>query len=298
VNKLRRIASFLNAHPLAKRHKLRAYYNVITWQLSQLLLPHEAALRFIGPTKLKAIKGLTGATGNIYAGLEDFYDMGFLLHFLREGDVFADIGSNIGSYSVLASGCCRAKTIAFEPISSSFSWLLKNIELNNLQGLITPFNMGIGSSTTELYFTAEYGTVNHVVADNEIVNENNILKVPVSSFDDISLTTGFPQLIKIDVEGFETEVIRGMKNTLQSDELKAIIIELNGSACRYGWDESLIHQHLLENHYFPYAYNPLRRELTFLQEFGSINTIYIRDLDFVKDRVNSAKNFTVFSESF
>jgi hypothetical protein len=42
-------------------------------------------------------------SGNIYAGLHEFGDMAFVLHFLRAGDLFADVGANIGSYTVLAS---------------------------------------------------------------------------------------------------------------------------------------------------------------------------------------------------
>ena len=52
---------------------------------------------------------MTGATGNIYCGLYEFLDMAFLLHFLRNGDLFGDIGSNIGSYTVLATGLRSTK---------------------------------------------------------------------------------------------------------------------------------------------------------------------------------------------
>jgi hypothetical protein len=43
---------------------------------------------------------MTGATGNVYYGLHEFQDMAFVTHYLREGYLFADIGANIGSYSV------------------------------------------------------------------------------------------------------------------------------------------------------------------------------------------------------
>ena len=55
-----------------------------------------------------------GATGNIYCGLHDFEEMSFLMHFLRAGDVFADVGVNVGAYSMLAASV-GARAIAFEP---------------------------------------------------------------------------------------------------------------------------------------------------------------------------------------
>jgi FkbM family methyltransferase len=298
MNSVKKIFRFINDHPLAKRHKIRAYYKFFSWQLSRRLFSGEAIIPFVGKTKLLAKKGLTGATGNIYTGLVDFNDMGFLLHFLRDGDLFADIGANMGSYSILASGCVGAKTIAFEPIPSSFSWLVKNIELNNLNQRITPMNIGLGSETTELYFTSAHDTVNHVIAQNEISGQDDKLKIPVHTFDDIALSSGIPQLIKIDVEGFETEVMKGMKNALQSDELKAIIIELNGSGLRYGFDESLIHSDLLELNYIPYQYDPFKRTLTQMNGYGPINTIYIKDINFVNNRIAGAAKFKVFSELF
>jgi hypothetical protein len=36
-------------------------------------------------------------TGNIYCGLHEFADMGFVLHFLRPGDLFVDVGANIAA---------------------------------------------------------------------------------------------------------------------------------------------------------------------------------------------------------
>jgi len=40
--------------------------------------------------------GETGVTGNIYTGLHEFSSMGYLLHVLREGDLFVDVGANVG----------------------------------------------------------------------------------------------------------------------------------------------------------------------------------------------------------
>ena len=70
---------------------------------------------WIGGQRLSIRRGMRGATGNIYVGLHEFADMMLTLNFLREGDLFLDIGANVGSYTVLASGICRAVTWAFEP---------------------------------------------------------------------------------------------------------------------------------------------------------------------------------------
>ncbi|MEQ1796540.1 MAG: FkbM family methyltransferase [Lacibacter sp.] len=297
MKQLEQIFQFINKHPLAGKHKVKAYCRFFWWQFSQLFFPHETVVPFIGKTKLAAKKGLHGITGNIYTGLEDFNDMGFLLHFLRKEDLFADIGANAGSYSVLAAGCTGSRTIAFEPVPSTFSWLEKNIELNKLSNLVKAINIGLGSKREELFFTSNHGTVNHVVAENENGGDLLSTKVEVLPFDEISFTEGIPQLIKIDVEGFETEVLKGMNSTFQSQDLKAIIIELNGSGERYGYNEQTIHQNLLSLNFYPCRYDPFTRSLNQLEGFGSHNTIYIRDIDFARGRVQTADKFKIFSEA-
>ena len=274
MKSLKQIFNFINHHPLAGKHKIKAYCRFFYWQLSQLLFPKERVVKFIGNTKLVVKKGLAGATGNIYAGLHDFADMGFLLHFLRKDDLFFDIGANIGSYTILASGYTGARSVSFEPVASTYDWLIKNISVNHLNDLVYAINKGVGSSTGILHFTKYFDSVNHVVINPE--NNENLIEVQIVDFDGIAANVGMPYLVKIDVEGFETEVLNGMVHSLQSEDLKAIIIELNGSGGRYGFDEKLIHEKLLDNKFLPYQYDPFQRKLTPIIYFGSFNTIYIK----------------------
>ena len=104
-----------------------------------------------------------------------------------------------------------------------------------------------------------------------------------------------PILLKIDVEGFETEVIKGADTTLLNKSLKAIIIELNGSGQRYGYDERQIHNKLLEHGFKPYNYNPKTRQLMELETFGTHNTIYLRDKEYVEERIKSARKIKIGS---
>src|ERR1051325_4129242 len=106
------IARFIWSHPMCKRDRLRAFLRVAQWQLRSRLAA-EIAFSWIGGQRLLVRRGMTGATGNIFAGLHEFADMAFMLHFLRPEDLFFDIGANVGSYTILASGVCKANTWAF-----------------------------------------------------------------------------------------------------------------------------------------------------------------------------------------
>ena len=295
MRKIINILHFILSHPLGQRHKLNTIFRFVIWQVGQLFFPGERIISFIGGAKMYVRKNDTGLTGNIYVGIQDFYELFFALHFLKETDLFADIGANVGFYSIIISSTKNIKSFAFEPVPSTYKKLQKNIELNNLQGLVIAKNIAIGSSLGNVKMYANLDTVNHVKLSNE--NNEEDIKVEVHTLDSILSDYGIPALIKIDVEGFETEVIRGMKNILASTTLKAIIIELNGSGGRYGFDEGFIHQTLLDNSFKPYEYNPFTREVKEIESFGNTNTIYLRDLDFILSRIKSATSFNVFGES-
>jgi Met-10+ like-protein len=86
-----------------------------------------------------------GATGNIYCGLHEFAEMAFTLHLLRPGDLFADIGANVGSYTVLAAGVCGARVVAVEPGPAAGAALAKNIALNRLGDRVSVAAVALGT---------------------------------------------------------------------------------------------------------------------------------------------------------
>jgi FkbM family methyltransferase len=237
---------------------------------------------------------MAAATGNYYCGLMEFADMAFLLHFLREEDLFVDIGANIGSYTILASGEIGAKSIAVEPIPATFKSLQDNIQINRLSTKVQALNIGLSSTIGKLKFTRSMDSVNHVATNTD----TDTIDVNIDTLDNILLSDISPSILKIDVEGFETEVLLGAKNTLKDDNLKAIIIELNGSGQRYGYDEIKIHEMLLDYGFMIYSYDPFTRKLSIATEIGNLNTIYLRDFQFVEKRVNSQRKISIGMKNF
>lgn len=148
--------------------------------------------------------GMTGATGNIYCCLHEFADMAFLLHYLRPGDLFVDVGANIGSYTVLASAVCGADTIAFEPDPITMAAFKKNIAINSLETLVTNLEAAVGREAAEIAFTIGRDTVNQVASDGD----DNTRSVRVECLDDV-LSGKSPAFIELDVQGYEAEVIGG-----------------------------------------------------------------------------------------
>ena len=287
---------YLLTHPIGRKNKLKSLSNWLKWQVSQRILKRPIMMPFMGDSLFLVSKGMTGATGNIYSGLHEFEEMAFLLHFLNKDDVFFDVGANVGSYSILASKVIGATSCSFEPSPSTFKHLENNIFLNRIQNKASLFNKGVGAEKGSIQFSINQDTINHIVLDDK----EESIEVEITTLDQHSIEQNLiPNLIKIDVEGFETEVIRGASSTLNNKQLQAVIMELNGSGSRYGFDEDAIHKKMLDYGFKAYCYKPFDRKLV-LREDRSFhgNTIYINQLELVQKRIKSASYFEALGVQF
>ncbi|HEY2036385.1 MAG TPA: FkbM family methyltransferase [Steroidobacteraceae bacterium] len=287
-----RTLRFIARHPLNRRAPLKALGRFAAWQVATRLQPGAFVLPYVGDTRLLVARGMTGATGNVYCGLHEFEDMAFVLHALRPDDLFVDIGANVGSYTVLASGVVGARSISFEPAPRAYRALLDNLRLNDLMARVDACNMCLASAPGELEFTADFDTGNHVVAGPQ--SGVGTVRVAVTTLD-VALTKDAPTILKIDVEGYETKVVDGADRTFRSPSLRAVLMELNGSGARYGFDDRRLHERILRYGFTPAQYDPERRELNPRAWHGSSegNLLYVRDLESLRLRLAEAPRRTL-----
>lgn len=127
--------------------------------------------------------------------------------------VILDIGANIGNHSLYWAGICKANKIyAFEPLPQIYSILQRNIEINDFNNIITPYNIGLGN-------THSVGRINTVVKNNiggtSIIESERYGGLQIERLDDINLPLEKLDFIKIDVEGFEIKTLEGAVQTIQ-----------------------------------------------------------------------------------
>lgn len=266
---------------------------ILRWIVISKLLPAhtQLILPFVNDARLVARPGRWGGEANALCGLHEFSDMAFLLHFLRPTDIFCDIGANIGAYTVLASAAIGARSVAFEPIASSYRELQTNLAVNQLTERVDAYRIAVGSKSGSLMLTSKFDTTNHVVFEAE---DEAHERVSVNTLDRC-LAGRVPALIKVDVEGWEHEVLQGSVDTLCQPGLLAIIVELNQAGKRYGFSDEDVHQQLLSNNFSSYRYDPFKRALIGLgrPHNSSGNTLYIRNRPLVAQRLQSAAPFTI-----
>lgn len=270
---------FLTRHPLTRHRPLAALGRFCKWQI-EARRERDVIIPWVEGTKLAARRGMTGATGNIYCGLHEFSEMAFVLHFLRKDDAFLDVGANIGSFSVLASGVAGAQTWAFEPDPITLAHLTRNVEINELQEKVVIVPYALGEDDRDISFTVGLDTVNRVA--NEGDSRTRI--VHQTSLDSIHVDAAL-RMIKLDAEGYESSILRGARETLAVSSLKAVQTECT----------SIDVVSILEGEGFSrYFYDPFTRSLSQKpSQRRDNNALFLRDSGFVSERLRSARAVNV-----
>lgn len=154
----------------------------------------------------------------IYDGFEK-EETDYVSSVLNEGDVFVDIGANVGLFSLIASRIVghKGSVVCFEPSPITFTRLVENVKLNDLKN-IDLRNIGLSDISNELTFYVSengYDAWNSFAPSQDDKLESSI-RVPVSTLDfelkDIDKSK--IKLVKIDVEGWEKFVLYGGKDFL------------------------------------------------------------------------------------
>ena len=166
------------------------------------------------------------------------YTVRWLETFLRKGDVFFDIGANVGAYSLVAAKFFdgQVKVYSFEPAFLNFTQLCKNVHLNGCQESIVPLLIALSDKTTLGAFNYQNlipGGALHTFG--EAVDYKGDVFAPVFKQSVISyrlddLINQFeiptPNHIKIDVDGIEYAVLEGARETLINPSLRSIVVEV------------------------------------------------------------------------
>ncbi|QNJ08131.1 S-adenosyl-L-methionine-dependent methyltransferase [Synechococcus sp. Minos11] len=163
--------------------------------------------------------------GNDY---EEAYDLE-LESLIQPGDVIWDVGANIGYYSrkflqqTGPDGC----VVAFEPSDRNFNELTSSIGCSSN---FIAFNVGLGAENETTFFNQGLDPIG---ATSRISKDPTEDSVKVSIFTGDTMCSlhnlSYPNVLKIDVEGSELEVLKGIPIVLSSPSLYAIGVEVHFS---------------------------------------------------------------------
>jgi FkbM family methyltransferase len=162
----------------------------------------------------------------------------FIEDYVKDNDIYYDIGANIGVFSMYSAIKKNANVFAFEPESSNYFMLNKNISLNDLQGKVIAFNIAINNIDEFSFLNLKENIIPGKSGNTfkEELNEDHehftphfkqgVFGISLDNFV-YKYNNPCPNHIKIDVDGNEYKVINGMKRVLNDSNLKTLAIEIN-----------------------------------------------------------------------
>ncbi len=146
-----------------------------------------------------------------------------------------EVGANIGYYALMEAHLMDDTGIiyALEPFKTSFDLLNKNIELNNYKSIKT-YQLACSnkSGKDKLFLSPHFNTCN-MANDKDLGYD----EVDVISVDEFLKDKKQPDIVRMDIEGYEYYVIPGMKETLK--HIKYLVIEWHSSAKKEGWEKRI-----------------------------------------------------------
>ena len=153
------------------------------------------------------------------------------------GAAFLDVGANVGGYTVLAACLRDARVIAFEPEAQNYAVLNRNLALNDLDRKVLAVCAALSdrSSLDRLYLSAQgAGGSCHTFGAElgfDLMPRPSAFSQGCTAFrlDELVLLgqVPVPRYIKIDVDGLELRVIKGMTETLRDPKVRELLVELN-----------------------------------------------------------------------
>lgn len=153
----------------------------------------------------------------------------FISKNLKEGDVFIDIGANIGLFTLNASKNVgkTGKVISFEAFYSNFLKLKKNAEINHLDNVQLEY-LAISDREKMLKIYLNNQDQNAGMASSYLENFDTVEEIKAISLDHYAQEKSFEKInfIKIDIEGGEYDALLGMKNVLSKFK-PILLVEIN-----------------------------------------------------------------------
>jgi len=243
---------WLFSHEICRKHPFRAFWRLIRWELLRLTngqLTYEYDADFL--ITLLPNEGASRLT--YYFGVSEPELFRVYNEFLKPGMTVVDAGANIGLHSLFFSKRVGegGKVYAFEPSSKIFSRLMAHIrdnQLKNIEALCLA--LGAKQGTAEVVDNEE--DTSRTFLRSDLSDSGETSTVTVETLDLFARFRGLEKIdfLKVDVEGFESEILAGALQLLTRHAIKVIQVELDErSLGRAGSEKSTVVSLLIKQNY-------------------------------------------------
>ncbi len=218
--KLLKVFKFILNEKSNKGEKTKRLIYAILWQLWKRIVRKPVVIKLDNEAKYISFPDTPMGSFPIYAKIYDSEKIIFLRKFLKEKGIIIDIGSNMGIYALLLKEKYE-KVILFEPIDETADICEANMKLNGIN--YEMYRIALGNKVEEVNFEFK----GNFDTTAKVKNEGGNYKVKMDKLDNLIKKEDYGNLkfIKIDVEGYELEVLKGAGKVIKESAVKLIQFE-------------------------------------------------------------------------
>ncbi|MBT8579364.1 FkbM family methyltransferase [Polynucleobacter paneuropaeus] len=260
-----------------------------------LLFKRSIQINWINDVNIIISKSDKSLLCTLYLGLPEIREQMFLMRTLTPKDLFIDVGACTGSFSLLAGCVCNSNILSFEPVHSSYTRLIENLNINikylNQKNNNITLQKIVSNKHTSFFISNNNGVQNKVSLEDNLLNSNYEL-IETCTLDDFNYNEYQGIFLKIDVEGFESFVLDGAKKLLSNPNLYAICIETAGHGSKFGKSDFDLLEIIKSYGFIPINFSTSNQHIN---EDKAIyeNTILIRDFNEIEGRLLNNKNLKI-----
>lgn len=211
--------------PYNRAHPVMAMYRFFYWKWIRLMKKRNVPFKVWENRKLMVNYDSFHSMWLMYNYIVDWEEFNLIRDYLGNGDVVADVGANMGYYTVWMSKFIgNGKVHSFEPDQENFKRLMENCSLNKLAN-VSANNVALSNQSGSLLFTSSLDGENHLSLDAT----KGTVKVEALTFDEYSKMKEVSNYtyVKVDIEGFEYFFLQGATALIKNKLIDIIQLEIN-----------------------------------------------------------------------
>ena len=248
-------------HPANSANRWAGLGRYARWQLNKRVVRRPIEFPYHGFVLPGYLDSHSMSAAYYFAGLSDWWEMRFICDYLREGDLFLDVGANVGLYSLLAAARVGGSghVDAFEPADIPARRLQEAVDRNDLGKIISVHRFAVTDRNGYVDFGfADDDCQAHVRRIDE--HDDSTVKVPAVRLDEHCAGRSYA-MAKFDIEGHEPLALAGAAQMLAVGNPAVMQIEMAGYSKLFGVPTSELIGWLDDVGYDCTYYDPKTREL-------------------------------------
>lgn len=212
--------------PHNRRRPVKAVFRFMYWKIIRLLHLKNIKYSLWNNRKIYLHYDSFQCMWVMYNYIVDWEEFNLIKDYLQPGDSVADIGSNVGYYTIWMSKFIgsEGRIHSFEPDADNFKKLTNNCNLNKLVN-VKLNKLALSDKNGILSFTKLLDGENHI----SLTESEETIVVDTLTFDTYSENNKIERFsyVKVDIEGFELFFLKGAHSLLRNKKIEIIQLELN-----------------------------------------------------------------------